>query len=141
MFGHQYANIHNLIGKKELGCSPVHPSNCYKIGYMWLFQRKRIKKESRNFGPPCPFCESHNTRLIIYHGTNDPSYVKVWRGQRLLTYKCLDCGQNFYTQEPKRGINEENLEDGPIVDDEEALRAAEEELKRQTNENDDRRYR
>jgi hypothetical protein len=79
--------------------------------------------------------------LIIYHGTNDPSYVKVWRGQRLLTYKCLDCGQNFYTQEPKRGINEENLEDGPIVDDEEALRAAEEELKRQTNENDDRRYR
>jgi len=108
---------------------------------MWLFQRKRIKKESQNSSPPCSFCKSRSTRLILYRGTDDPSYVKVWRGQRFLTYKCLDCGQNFYTQEPKGGINEANLEDGPIVDDEETLRAAEEELKRQTEKNDDRRYR
>ena len=109
---------------------------------MWLFQRKRINKASQNSSPQCSFCESHNTRLIIYHGTNDdPSYVKVWRGQRFLTYKCLDCGQNFYTQEPKGGINAANLEDGPIIDDEEALLAAEQELKRQTEEDDDRRYR
>jgi hypothetical protein len=108
---------------------------------MWLFQRKRIKKESQNSKPTCSFCESRNTRLIIYHGTNEPSYVKVWRGQRLLTYKCLDCGQNFYANEPKGGISEKNLEDGPIIDDEDALRAAEEDLKRQTEEDDDRRYR
>jgi hypothetical protein len=77
----------------------------------------------------------------MYHGTDEPSHVKVWRGQRSLTYKCLDCGQNFYAQEPKGGISEENLEDGPIIDDEEALGAAEKELKRQTEEDDDRRYR
>ena len=80
-------------------------------------------------------------RLIICHGTGEPDYVKVWRGERSLTYKCLDCGQNFYAQEPKGGISKENLEDGPIIDDEEALRAAEKELKRQTEEDDDRRYR
>ena len=108
---------------------------------MWLFRRKRIKKESPCSNPSCPFCESHNTKLIIYHDNNKPSYVKVWRGQRFLTYKCVDCGQNFYTDEPKGGINEENLENSPIIDDEEALRAAEEELKRQTEEDDDRRYR
>ena len=108
---------------------------------MWLFQRKRIKKESQSSSPSCPFCKSSNTRLIIYHGTDAPDYVKVWRGQRSLTYQCLGCGHNFYAQEPKGGISEENLEDGPIIDDEEALRAAEEELKRQTEEDDDRRYR
>jgi len=108
---------------------------------MWLFRRKSVKKESQNSSPPCSFCESYNTRLLIYHGANEPSCVKVWRGQRLLICKCLDCGQNFYTQEPKGGINEENLEDGPIIDDEEALRSAEEELKRQTVEDEDRRYR
>ena len=106
-----------------------------------MFQRKRIKKESQSSSPSCPFCESRNTRLIIYPGTGEADYVKVWRGQRSLTYKCLDCGQNFYAQGPKNGISEENLEDGPIIDDEEALRAAEKELKRQTEEDDDRRYR
>jgi len=89
----------------------------------------------------CSFCESHNTRININHGTGEPDFVKVWRGQRFLTYKCLDCGQNFYAKEPKGGISEENLEDGPIIDDEEALQAAEEELKRQTEDDDDRRYR
>jgi hypothetical protein len=108
---------------------------------MWLFRRKRIKKESQISNPSCPFCESHNTRVIINHGTGEPDYVKVWRGQRSLTYKCLDCGQNFYAKEPNGGISEETLEDGPIVDDEDVLRAAEEDLKRQTEEDDDRRYR
>ena len=77
----------------------------------------------------------------MYHGTDAPSYVKVWRGQRFLTYGCLDCGQNFYAKEPKGGMSEANLENSPIIDDEEALRAAEEEVKRQTEEDDDRRCR
>jgi transcription elongation factor Elf1 len=107
---------------------------------MWLFRRK-IKKESHNSSLSCPFCNGSTTRLIIHHGGDVPSYVKVWRWQRFLTYKCLDCGQNFYANEPKGGISEKNLEDGPIIDDEDALRAAEEDLKRQTEEDDDRRYR
>ena len=92
---------------------------------MWLFHRKSVKKESLTSNPSCPFCESHNTRIIINHGTGELDYIKVWRGQRSLTYKCLDCGQNFYAKEPKGGLSEETLEDGPIVDDEEALKAAE----------------
>jgi hypothetical protein len=108
---------------------------------MWLFHRNLGKKESLTSTPSCPFCKSHNTRMIINHGTSEPNYVKVWRGQRSLTYKCLGCGQNFYAKEPKGGISEENLEDGPIIDDEEALQAAEEMLKRQADEDDDRRYR
>ena len=108
---------------------------------MRLFKRESIKKESQSSKPSCPFCESRNTRLIIYHGSDEPSYVKVWRGQRLLTYKCVDCGQSFYTEEPIGGISEVFLENSPIIDDEEALRTAEEELKRQTEEDDDRRCR
>ena len=108
---------------------------------MWLFRPKSIKKESQRYSTCCPFCGGRNTRLIIYHGTDAPSYVKVWRGQRLLTCKCLDCGQNFYAKEPQGGISDEMLNDDRIIDDEEALRAAEEELKRRTEEDDDRRCR
>jgi len=105
---------------------------------MWLFRRKSVKTESLSSSPTCSFCESRNTRLIINHGTGEPDYIKVWRGQRSITYRCLDCGQNFYAKEPQDGITEENLEDGPIIDDEEAFRAAEEELKRQAEEDNDR---
>ena len=105
---------------------------------MWLFRRKRIKKESESSSPSCPFCESRNTRLIVNHGTGEPDYVKVWRGQRSLTYRCLDCGQDFYAKEPQGGISDEILKDDHIIDDEEAFRAAEEELKRQAEEDDDR---
>ena len=47
---------------------------------------------------------------------------------------------DFYIDEPPGGINEESLSDGRLVDDEEALQAAEEEIKRQIDEEDDRRY-
>ena len=105
---------------------------------MWLFRRKRIKKESDSSRPSCPFCESRNTRLIVNHGTGEPDYVKVWRGQRSLTYRCLNCGQDFYAKEPQGGVSDEILNDDHIIDDEEAFRAAEEELKRQAEEDDDR---
>ena len=108
---------------------------------MWLFRRKRIKQESQSSSPSCAYCESTNTRLIVYHGTDQPNYVKVWRGQRYLTYRCLDCGLDFYAKEPQGGVSDEILKDDHIIDDAEALRAAEEELKRQAEEDDDSGYR
>ena len=73
----------------------------------------------------------------MYHGADEPNYVKVWRGQRFLTYRCSDCGQDFYGDEPRGRVIKETLGDDPVIDDEEALRAAEEEVKRQTEEDDD----
>ena len=79
--------------------------------------------------------------MIRYHGTDHPNYVKVWRGQRSLTYRCLGCGLDFYGEEPQEGITDESTEGDDIIDDEEALQAAEEELKRQVEEERDMRYR
>jgi hypothetical protein len=72
------------------------------------------------------------------HGTDQPGYVKVWRGQRSLTYRCLDCGRDFYAAEPLEGISQDA--DDPLIDDEEALRAAEDDLKRQIDEDGDHRF-
>ncbi len=106
---------------------------------MWVFRHKRTKQETVPPNPSCPFCASINTRLVLFHGTNRPDYVKVWRGQRSLTYRCLACGRDFYATEPPGGVNEEAMAENQEIDDEEALRAAEEDLKRQTEEDDDRR--
>lgn len=57
-----------------------------------------------------------------------------------MTYRCFDCGRDFYGEEPQGGITDEALADGQAIDDEEALREAEDELKRQVEEEDDRRY-
>ena len=108
---------------------------------MWFFKRKRNISKPRQSGPSCPACGSTNTRLILYHGTDQPDYVKVWRGQRSLTYRCLDCTLDFYSEEPQGGIADAFTEGDDIIDDEEALQAAEEELKRQVEEERDRRYR
>jgi predicted nucleic acid-binding Zn-ribbon protein len=77
----------------------------------------------------------------MYHGTDNPNYVRIWRGQRHLTYRCMDCGQDFYRDEPNEGIADDILDNDEVIDDEEALRAAEEEIKRQIEEDGDRRYR
>jgi len=58
-----------------------------------------------------------------------------------LTYRCFDCGLDFYGEEPQEGIIDEVIADGQVIDDEEALRAAEEEIERQVEEDDDRRCR
>lgn len=108
---------------------------------MWLFRHKRTKQETVPPNPSCPFCASINTRLVLFHGTNRPDYVKVWRGRRSLTYRCLACDRDFYAAEPSGGVNEEAMAENQEIDDEAALRAAEEDLKRQTEEDDDRRCR
>jgi uncharacterized Zn finger protein len=79
----------------------------------------------------CPRCGSTNTRLIVYHGTDHPDYVRIWRGQRALTYRCLDCGLDFYVEESQEGTIDEVMADDQLIDDEEALREAEEEVNKQ----------
>jgi len=77
--------------------------------------------------------------LIVYHGTDHPDYVRSWRGQRVLTYRCLDCGLDFYAEERQEGMIDEMMTDDQVIDDEEALREAEEELEMQIEEDDGRR--
>ena len=108
---------------------------------MWLFRRKKNIREPQRINPPCSYCGSSNTKLILYQGTDHPNYVKTWRGQRSFAYRCLDCGQDFYGEESQDGIIDKILAEGHIIDDEEALRAAEEEMERQVEEDDDRRCR
>ena len=105
---------------------------------MWLFRRKKTQREYQGSGPPCSYCGSTNTRLRAYHGTDQPDYVRVWRGQRSLTYRCCDCGLEFYGEEHKGGITDEVIADDHIIDDEEELRAAEDEVKRETEEDGNR---
>jgi hypothetical protein len=58
-----------------------------------------------------------------------------------VTCRCLNCGRNFYAEEPPQGLEKLPLMDDRIIDDEDELRAAEEELKRQADDEGDHRYR
>ena len=75
--------------------------------------------------------------VISYHGTDQPNAVRTWRGQRYLTCRCSDCGQNFYS-EAGAGPADEAMDDR-IIDDEEALKAAEDELKKEADDEGDHR--
>ena len=112
----------------------------YNEAVMWPFKHKKTKGESERHGPLCTRYGSTNTRLIVYHGTDHPDYIRIWRGQRALTYRCLDCGFDFYAEEPQEGTTDEVMRDDQLIDDEEALCAAEEEIERQIEENDRRTY-
>ena len=113
---------------------------CDMIAMMWPFRRQKTRRESQSPGPPCPHCGSTNSRLILCHGTDHLDYVRIWRGQRSLTYRCFDCGLDFYGRESE-GIADEIMANDRPIDDEEALRAAEEEVRREVEEDDDRRCR
>ena len=108
---------------------------------MWPFRHKEPQEESQYPGPS--HFGSTNTRLIVYHSTDHPDYIRVWRGQRSLTYRCFDCGLDFYREEPDEEVTDKLIREaeGRVVDDDEALREAEEEIKRQLEEDDDRRCR
>ena len=56
-----------------------------------------------------------------------------------MTYRCVDCGLDFYDAEPKETITDELIADSQLIDDEQALREAEEEMERQIADDDDRR--
>lgn len=57
-----------------------------------------------------------------------------------MTCKCLDCGREFYIEESTQDIEELILSDESFIADEDELLAAEEALKRQTDEEDDRMF-
>lgn len=105
---------------------------------MWLFNRKKRNPETQSV-PVCPFCWSNRTRLITCHGTSQPDYVKTWRGHRYWTCRCYNCGKDFYIDEAHGGATIETLAGDETIDDEEELRAAEDEIKRQIEEDNDRR--
>lgn len=103
---------------------------------MWFFRRKKQEKEYEN-RIRCPSCHSTNTEPVLYHGTDRPVYVKAWRGKRSFTYRCFDCGQDFYSDIPPEKAGS-SLKWKSIVDDEEALRDAEGKLYKEIDEDDDR---
>ena len=106
---------------------------------MWPFRRKKANPKTQWSCPPCPHCKSTHTEVITRQDTNQTDYIKIWRGQRYLTCRCLDCGRDFYTQEPADRLAEDAIITDETINEEE-LRAAEDELKRQTEEDGDHRY-
>ena len=55
-----------------------------------------------------------------------------------MTYRCVDCGLDFYDAEPQKTITDELIADSPLINDEQSLREAEEEMERQIEDDDDR---
>lgn len=107
---------------------------------MGIFRRKKDIRERPLGVSPCPHCGSNNTRLSAGYGSEQPDYVRVWRGQRALACRCLDCGSEFYA-EGQPGEIPDFTDEGRIIEDELALREAEEEIARQIEEDQDHRYR
>ena len=107
---------------------------------MWIFKRKKHNSVSQKAGQVCPQCKSSRTRAVAHDLSEQPDYVRTWRGQRYLTFRCDDCGADFYVEQPQgQSVEVDPGED--IVEDHEALRAAEEELKRQADAEDDHTFR
>ena len=107
---------------------------------MWPFKRKNNPPETAPTGPVCTFCRSTDTVLISLHGSAAEDPVKTWRGERYLTCRCRDCGQDFYVAEGSAGAQLATQEDERLVDNEEDLHAAEEELKKEIREKNDRMF-
>lgn len=98
---------------------------------MWFFRLKNKVINTQKATRVCPFCGSMKTSLIHNHGLGSPNYVKVWRGQRSVTCRCLDCGRDFYSQEMPGLSTNDDGDENDLIDDEEDLKAAEEEMKKQ----------
>jgi DNA-directed RNA polymerase subunit RPC12/RpoP len=109
------------------------------MGVMWPFKRKKITDKTSS-GLACPHCGSKKIRLVSPAENEQPDYVKVWRGNRYTTCRCLDCGRDFYSGELPPELVERLLADEDIVSDEDELRAAEAELKRQVDEEGDHMF-
>jgi len=104
---------------------------------MWPFKRKISEPDTGPAGPRCTHCGSSNTRIVVFHGSGADA-VRTWRGQRYLTCRCSACGKDFYI-EANQVNNDQALPDGNAID-EEALQEAEDEIKRQTDRDNDRTY-
>jgi hypothetical protein len=112
---------------------------------MWIFRKKRDRSNRKSEARLCPFCGSPENRVDTSGAAEGVSPVKAWRGERLTAMKCQSCGRVFYA-EPVEGdaypsATPTGRNGSALIDDEEALRAAEEDLKRQTDAEGDRRCR
>jgi len=106
---------------------------------MWLFKRKRMHTEQSKKHLPCPHCRSLNTGMIFDGDSLQADYVKVWRGKRYFSWRCRDCGNEFYGEAPESGSAANyDIDYGPV--DEETLKAAEVELKKQADEENDHTF-
>lgn len=104
----------------------------------WFFKRKKSNSPQSWAVPPCPQCRSTHTEVVTGYGADQSNFVRAWRGQRYITCRCRDCNRDFYADEPAGGVPEQSLTSSELVDDEEALRAAEEDLRKNIEEDDDR---
>jgi hypothetical protein len=104
---------------------------------MWPF-KKISRPNKKPAGITCVHCGSEDTIIISDTSSESSSPVKIWRGERYVTYKCRSCQRLFYSEEPSGGIS--NNSSSKIIEDEDQLHTAEEELKRMTDNEGDRRY-
>lgn len=106
---------------------------------MRFFRKKRVAREELRASLKCTHCGSTDT-VVLSHGEDEANHIRTWRGQRYLVGRCRSCGREFYAEEPPGGADG-LVTDDRMIEDEDELRAAEEELKRRTDEDGDRRYR
>jgi formate dehydrogenase assembly factor FdhD len=71
--------------------------------------------------------------------TEESAYIKTRRDQRYITCRCSGCGREFYIEATVQNIEKIIPSDQSIIEDEDELMAAEEEIKRQTDEENDHR--
>lgn len=107
---------------------------------MWPYKHNKPNQKPAFSGPACAHCGSSNTRVIASQGTNHRDFVRTWRGQRYITCRCDNCNRDFYVAEGKDDSIRNFLPDDETVDQDELL-AAEEEIKKQIEDDGDRRCR
>ncbi len=105
---------------------------------MWLFKKKKSRPIEKPAGIICVHCGSDDTIVMAGTSSESSSPVKVWRGERYVTYKCRSCQRLFYSEESIGHIADNSS--NRLIEDEDQLRTAEEELKRMTDKESDRRY-
>ncbi len=104
---------------------------------MRLFRRKP-GKEHENRSIACVHCGSTDTAALSGVLLENSQAIKVWRGERYIAFKCRSCQRVFYSDQSAEFDKE--LSQNRLVEDEDQLLAAEEELKRQADADGDHRY-
>ena len=106
---------------------------------MWPFKRNKTTKINNRAGPICSHCNSTNTVGLPQRHLD----IKIWRGQRYWTWRCLDCERDFYTEVPYEVLKNKATKDdeNELIDNEEELQVAEDEIRKNIEEEEDRRCR
>ncbi len=78
---------------------------------------------------------------IAPYDADQTASIRIWRGQRYVACKCLDCGKEFYLEEPPEGLAVEFTNSDEIIENESELQAAEDEVRRKVEEDGDHRCR